>query len=244
MKKVSKFIPGLLLLAACIVGAILLPKNRTDIIIYNSPETYRTYQRILYAGFAASAVLLTLPVIPLLKERHRNAMSEQLIKAARKKQREAAPLSIRSGRFNEDEIRRLLTQALTSAPDIFIQYLEDYQSQLDRMNSYQERLSTLLKNNGADDLTEPAAFLDKLEQGIFETMRWVFNWINMYDESSPDVDVLKSLDDARANINHSLEAAGSLCKNVTAYINGQCQAVDITSQIKQYSEMLKEELTV
>lgn len=244
MKRYRKFIPGLLLFAACVVAAIVLPTYRNDIVIYYGPERYRIYQGLLRGCFIGAAIWIALPLVPILKEKKKKAMSQKLIQAAKKEQRAAAPLSIRSGRFNEDEIRKMLAQALTTAPNVFVPYLEDYQSQLDRMNSYQERLALLLKNNGADDLTEPSVFLDKLEQGIFETMRKVFNWINMHDDANPDREIIANLDAAKASINQSLEAASGLCKNVTAYINGQCQAVDITSQIEQYSKMLKEEITV
>ena len=242
MKRLLKFIPGLLLFAAAGIGRLLISAAENEILINYGMSTYRVLAWIARGAMLAGLLLLVPPLLGILKERRREQASEELIARAKAENRKRAPLSNRSGSYNEAEIRSCLIQFFDTTPPQFTPWLEKYQAQLDRMNSYQARLSRMLKQNGADDLTEAEALLDKLEQNIFGMMRRVFNWLTMYDASSPEEPLLKNLAEAEAHNEKALEQAGRLCAAITEYINNQGSKVDITSSVKSFIELLKEEI--
>ena len=246
MKGFKKIIPGLLLLTAGIVGRLVISGAETSVLIHSGMQTYRILRGIslgvILAGAALTLVGGTLLLLPLLAERQSVRASQELIAKAKAESRKRAPLSTRSGFYNEDEIRDCLMQFFDSVPQKFVPYLEKYPAQLDRMNSYQARLSRMLKQNGADDLTEAEALLDKLEQNVFGMMRQVFNLLTMYDATSPEAPLLEKLEAAEAHNEKVLEQAGRLCATITEYINSQGSRVDITSSVKSFVELLKEEI--
>ncbi len=242
MKRFLKFIPGLVLLLAAVVGRILISGAETKILMDSGASTYRALAWVARGAMLAGALLLVPPLLAVWKERKKEQVSQELIARAKAENRKRAPLSNRSGRYSEEEIRSCLDQCFDAAPRQFIPWLEKYQAQLDRMNSYQARLSRMLKQNGADDLTEAEALLDKLEQNIFGMMRRVFNWLTMYDAASPEEPLLQNLAEAEAHNEKALEQAGRLCAAITDYINNQGSKVDITSSVKTFIELLKEEI--
>lgn len=242
MKRFLKFIPGLALFLAAVVGRLAISGAENEILINAGAGTYRVLVWIARGVMLAGALLLVPPLLAFLKERSRERASEELIARAKAENRKRAPLSNRSGRYNEEEIRGCLIQYFDTMPPKFTPWLEKYQAQLDRMNSYQARLNRMLKQNGADDLTEAEALLDKLEQNIFGMMRRVFNWLTMYDASSPEEPLFQNLAEAEAHNEKALEQAGRLCAAITDYINNQGSKVDITSSVKSFIELLKEEI--
>ncbi|MBO4418340.1 MAG: hypothetical protein J5789_00715 [Oscillospiraceae bacterium] len=246
MKLFKKVIPGLALLVAGVVGRLLLSGAETSVLINSGMRTFRILVWIARGAMLIGGGLLLagsfLLLLPLLQERRRVRASEELIARAKAESRKRAPLSTRSGAYNEDEIRDCLMQFFDSTPAKFTPYLERYQSQLDRMNSYQARLNRMLRQNGADDLTEAEALLDKLEQNVFGVMRKVFNWLTMYDASTPDDPLIHNLEEAEAHNEKALEQAGRLCATITDYINNQGSRIDITNSVKSFTELLKEEI--
>ena len=242
MKRFLKLIPGLAVLLAGGIGRLLVSGAENDILINLGSSGLRILTWITRGGMLAGVLLLIPALLSILKDRKTERASEELIARAKAENRRRAPLSNRSGKYNEEEIRSCLMQYFDSSPPQFIPWLEKYQAQLDRMNSYQARLNRMLKQNGADDLTEAEALLDKLEQNIFGMMRRVFNWLTMYDAASPEEPLLKNLAEAEAHNEKALEQAGRLCAAITEYINNQGSKVDITSSVKNFIELLKEEI--
>ena len=242
MKRFLKFIPGLALLLGAGIGRLLISGAENEILINSGAGTYRVLVWVVRGVMLAGALLLVPPLLAILKERRKEQASEELIARAKAENRKRAPLSNRSGSYNEEEIRAYLVQLFDTMPPKFTPWLEKYQAQLDRMNSYQARLSRMLKQNGADDLTEAEALLDKLEQNIFGMMRRVFNWLTMYDAASPEEPLMKNLAEAEAHNEKALEQAGRLCAAITEYINNQGSKVDVTSSVKSFIELLKEEI--
>ena len=242
MKQIRKFIPGAALLLAAVVGRLVLAGAETSVLISAGAGAYRALTWAAWGAMLLGLLLTLLPILPLLREKKKEQASQELIARARAESRRRAPLSTSSGRYNEEEIRGYLAQLFDSMPPKFTPYLEKYQAQLDRMNSYQARLSRMLKQNGADDLTEAEALLDKLEQNIFGMMRKVFNWLTMYDAASPEEPLLQNLKDAEAHNEKALDQAGRLCAAITEYINNQGSKVDITGSVKSFIELLKEEI--
>lgn len=244
MKRLKAFLPGLILLAAAGLGRLLLSGAdvETEILINAGAAVYRVLVWIARGAMLAGALLLVPPLLGLLKERRAEKASEELLAKARAENRRRAPLSNRGGSYNEEEIRAYLIQLFDTLPPRFTPWLEKYQAQLDRMNSYQARLSRMLKQNGADELTEAEALLDKLEQNVFGMMRRVFNWLTMYDAASPEEPLMKNLAEAEVHNEKALEQAGRLCAAITEYINNQGSKVDVTSSVKQFIELLKEEI--
>lgn len=242
MKKIKRFIPALALLAAGGLGRLLVSGAETDILIQAGAAAYRTLSWITRGLMLAGLLLLIPPLLQLAKQRRQQRASQALIDRARAENRKNAPLSNRGGRYQEEEIRSYLIQLFDTMPPKFTPYLERYQAQLDRMNSYQARLSRMLKQNGADDLTEAEVLLDKLEQNIFGMMRRVFNWLTMYDAASPEQPLFRNLEDAAAHNEKALEQAGRLCAAITEYINNQGSKIDVTNSVKNFIELLKEEI--
>ena len=77
---------------------------------------------------------------------------------------------------------------------------------------------------------------------IFGMMRRVFNWLTMYDAASPEQPLLRNLEDAAAHNEKALEQAGRLCAAITEYINNQGSKIDVTNSVKNFIELLKEEI--
>ena len=193
MKRFLKFVPAAAVLLAAGIARLLISGAENEILINSGAGLYRVLVWVSRGAMLAGALLLIPPLLGNLKQRKREQASQELIARARKENRMRAPLSNRSGSYNEEEIRGFLIQLFDSVPPQFTPWLEKYQAQLDRMNSYQARLNRMLKQNGADDLTEAEALLDKLEQNIFGMMRRVYNWLTMYDPSSPQEPLIKNL---------------------------------------------------
>ena len=242
MKQIRKYLPGLALFAAAGIGRLLLPAAEQDILIRFGMAFYRLLLWVARGAMLAGLLLLVPPLLARFRERRRLQASEELIARARAEKRKQAPLSNRGGRYNEEELRAYLIQLFDTLPPKFTPWLEKYQAQLDRMNSYQARLSRMLAQNGADDLTEAEALLDKLEQNIFGMLRRVFNWLTMYDAASPEEPLLQKLAEAETHNEKALEQAGRLCAAITDYINKQGSRIDVTSSVKQFIELLKEEI--
>lgn len=241
--KHRKFIPGFLVFAAALAGRILLEVNKTEIFVRSGVGTFRTLVWCARASMVVGLLAFAIPLFGVLSRRRADRKATELIRKAKAEQRRNAPLASQSGRFKEEDVRNYLSELLASAPPKLTLYLEEFQARLDKMNMYQSRLNNLLIQNGADDMTEPVVFLDKLEQFIFGVMRKVFNWITMYDESVPDSEIQQNLDRAKTSIDTALEQASDLCRAITNYINGQGNRVDITNQIEQYIQIMKEETT-
>ena len=242
MKGFKQYIPGLAVLAAAGIGRLVLSASETGILISAGAGAYRLLTWIARGAMLAGLLLLIPPLLRLAKEGQTRREAARQAEKARAERRGQAPLSTRGGRYSEEEIRGCLLRLFDVMPPKFTVWLEKYQAQLDRMNNYQARLSRMLRQNGADELTEAEALLDKLEQNIFGMMRKVFNWLTMYDASAPDEPLIQNLAEAEVHNEKALEQAGRLCAAITEYINNQGSKVDVTASVKEFIELLKEEI--
>ncbi len=242
MKRFRKIIPGLALLLGGAIGRLVIAGAKDGILIKLGSSGRRALVWAAYGAALLGLGLTLLPLLSLLRERRKPERAQALIEKFKTENRRRAPLSNRSGRYNEEEIRDSLSRLFDTMPAKFTPYLQLCQAQLDQMNCYQARLSRMLEQNSADDLTEAEALLDKLEQNIFGMMRKVFDWLTMYDASSPEEPLLKNLTEAEAYNEKALEQAGRLWAAITEYINSQASNVDVTGSVKHDIELLKEEL--
>lgn len=246
MKHKGLLIWGGILAALGGIGlAIILPAE-TDIIAAAGIGAFRLLRALAFgvAGLGAFLALSGVGVWLSQKLRARKEMEQQLAK------RLEAPVEIpsmyfESGRFNEAELRSYTLSLFSSVEPDLVPYLETYQAQMDRMNSYQARLSRMLQRNGASDLKQTELLLDKLEQSMFSSLRKAFNWIEMRDVSQEDREKLyENLTAVKTENDAILDKAGELCGALTDYINSQgensCSTVVFDSFIHSLREQLEE----
>ena len=235
-KKRKVLLAGLVILILGLLARGIVSWQETNIIISSSAAAARVLtwaaRAVLVLGAGISGVFLGL----FLAQKRREA--------AEKNNTHRASLSMKKGRLNEKDIRAYLTGLLAEPDGRFRDQLERYEAQLDRMNSYQDRLHVMLKDNDVQDNGAAERFLDGLEQRLFASMRRAFNIITMAAPGDPGEETASRLAEVEETNGKCLDLASRLCVTVMDHVNRQKGTVDITESIEQYLEYLKEEIQV
>ena len=88
-------------------------------LIRHGAAAYRTLVWIARGAMLAGAGLSVLGLLPLLRERRLRQASEAELARSREERRRQAPLSTRSGAYDETEIRSCLIQFFDTMPAKF-----------------------------------------------------------------------------------------------------------------------------
>ena len=108
-----------------------------------------------------------------------------------------------------------------------------------KMDGFQEKLTKLLKVNGAERLNDSEEVLDKAEQYLLQNIRKVLNFMEACD-SSTETGVNKVRDSLKACINDNdriLSNASDFLLAMTEYLNSQGASSDINS-LEEYKNIL------
>lgn len=247
LKKLIKLmIPGLIGSIVGLVGIIVTNMSRTNILIERGMDGFR-FQLTLFEAITAfgGTILAASLVFGLIKEiKTRKAAKKQDVKLL-EADRPKAMLSFETGRLDEEQMRSLLLESFDAVEPEFIEHLETYQTQMDKMNMYQARLHRMLAINGIKDLQETEFLLDKLEQSMFGNLRKAFNWINMRGSTKEAKEKLHAnLSKVSTDNQTVLDKASELCNVLTEYINNQgnttYSVVVFDNFIKSLNEQLEE----
>ena len=182
-------------------------------------------------GLAAIILILILFILTVLIHSKQKKDIEQKIEASRRAEKEKATLSYKSGRLDEDDIRKMVIRCFryfnrddstTTAKTPDAAQFRRYIAQMDDMNAYQARLHTLLELNGASDLNQTEDMMDALKQSLFMNMRKAINWANAVDPNERiSEDITAKLSKLEKNNTRLLNTAGELLTHLTDYINHQ-----------------------
>lgn len=243
MIKFMKMLPGLAILAVSVIARVIIGSQETQMLIYHGVNSYRTAILLSRIGMGIGLVGTLMPVGMFLLQLRENKKRVEIVERAKHQQRMSAPLSLKSGRYNENEIRNRLKDLFSNTSDsVFLKSLRAIEGQLDQMNSYQAKLEQLLNENGANDLGETIKYLDKLEQSMFDNLRKCFNILTMYDGSDNGRQVVtEQMEDTFANNEKILEQASRLCMATTKFVNNQGEEAISLGSVEQFIKALEEE---
>lgn len=125
-----------------------------------------------------------------------------------------------------------------------MEFLSQYESQMKRMNTWQARLSNLIRTNAATDLHKAEDLLDKLEQNMLGRLRKAFNWIQMTDmtETAITDELKRNLRKIQDENDTILQKAQSLCETLTTYLNTQDEDKTSINQLEHFIVTLNEQI--
>ena len=233
-------------LAISLIVQICLKVNQDNLVVSYG---IRTARMAVNLSFWACVVFLALSVFLILSSfvgnrKEKEAIAEKYVDAQEKKRqliemdRMNAAYLDSSGNLVEKLLRQQLNQKKEEwgALDGLINKAFD---QSIKMDGFQEKLSKLLKVNGAERLNDSEEVLDKAEQYLLQNIRKVLNFMEACD-SSTETGVNKVRDSLKACINDNeriLSNASDFLIAMTEYLNSQGESSDINS-LEEYKNIL------
>ncbi|MBO6015386.1 MAG: hypothetical protein J6P60_02220, partial [Lachnospiraceae bacterium] len=176
----------------------------------------------------------------------RLAGSERAMIASRKREQEmleqeakAPKLSVKD-KLDNAHMQKLLTEHKNNDWSALSDPISKCIAQLEQMDDYQERLSRLLKNNGADLLYDTEDVLDRVEQYICKNVRKVLNYMDVADPKLPeDVDMLHTkLDDCHEKNHDQLRQTQEFIFALTDFLNQQGDSENDVSMLEIYKKTI------
>lgn len=252
VKRLLAFVPALVL------GFLYLrtKAQETEIIIYKGIDSYRQTESLLSVllGIAVGGALIINVITPIIRkliathehkqELVKKAELEQSIQHAT--QLKSAVLARKDGRWDETSMAQHLQNLLDNpeTPISLMEFLSQYESQMQRMNTWQARLSNLIRTNAATDLHKAEDLLDKLEQNMLGRLRKAFNWIQMTDmtEAAITDELKRNLRKIQDENDTILQKAQSLCETLTTYLNTQDEDKTSINQLEHFIVTLNEQI--
>ena len=249
-KRLLAFLPA----AVCAGLYAWCAASQTQIVIYYGAGAFRGLKLgLLIVTILAALIGLAVNLVPLAKalgarRQKRRELQEglELSEEASRRIAATAVFARQNGRWDEDRIRNHLEGLLQSAntPAALLDFLLRYRAQMDRMNTWQGRLSSLIRNNAATDLHSAEDLLDRLEQNMLGRLRKAFNWIQVADLSETAIS-----DELRENLtkiadenDELLEKARSLCETLSNYLNTQNEDRNGPVQLDHFILTLNEQI--
>ena len=178
------------LAALALIGTAVCFLNRDMLILFQGIRMYRIYlaaSLILLGGSGVLAVC-TVCLHAAEKKRLMAAQAELLAQqeeSLRETRKQTAKLSV-EGELNAAVIREMLVAQSKGRWAFAYQLIYDCVEQMEQMDSYQERLATLLENNGADSLQDTVEVVDQVEQYLCRNVRNVLNFMDVADDDAAD----------------------------------------------------------
>ena len=218
--KGNRFIP-LLIAAVAAVAATFLFKDAAVIKF-----GIRAYRMLRIAACAAAGVMLGAAVYSM----KRNSDDEKTLKEARAEYAErkrleklnSARLSV-SGRLKNHELRKLLSQQSEVVWRAVSEPASKCVMQMKQMDNYQEKLHSLLAENGADSFSDAEEVLDGAEQYMCRNVRKVLNYMSVADpENADDVGMIREkLQECAAKNGEQISQTQQFVYAMTEYLNHQ-----------------------
>ena len=219
------------LLLITLSATLFLSGAADTIIIYYGVGTYRTISTVLKVLCGVFAVC-DVGTAAIESRRYNIVMKEEAAAIAEREDRriledrakrdEESVLSV-SKRLSEETIRKELSDNLHGDWSICADGINMLIRQSEKMDDMQERLSDLLRKNGADKLGDAEDTLDRVEQGLLKNIRKVLNYmeIGSADRSSDLEKVRTSLEQCTGENEKLLENTSGFLIALTDYLNSQ-----------------------
>lgn len=235
-KKNGKAAMSVLLLVIALVGIVILVRQKDDFVIYFGIAAYRTVRVILWclAGVFAAAALVSRVLISSGKK-------EKKVLPETKK---APSLSVKE-KLHNASLRDLLAGEADGRWKSLSPELHTTIRQMEQMDTYQERLHSLLQENDISALSDTEEVLEQAEQSLCQNVRKILNYMGVFDEK--DVDVVRtSVRKTNEKNQEQLNQVRDFVVAVTDFVNQQGTAHQDPDLLNTYKNMildsLKEEL--
>lgn len=246
-------IPAILFFAAVMFSGILTG-NRDDFIIYYGIQGFRTMQtaaKILMAVFGGTTVGVAVYEFTryyraLHAEAKEQAAFEEQNRAYLEAKREDDAYLSASSRLVERMLREELKKYGEGAWGEFSTGIKQAYDQSVQMDKYQDKLSGLLRKNGAERLGDTEEVLDRAEQYLLQNIRKVLNFLEVCDPSSAQgrEKVRKSLEDCIRENAGVLQNTEDFLLALTSYLNEQgTGAKDGMASLENYKQILLRQTT-
>ena len=231
---------------ASLAAQLFTRLNYDNLVVAYGIRTARTAAIVTFWAcvvfFALSACLIFLSFTAQRKEQE--SIADKYADAQEKKQNllktnqmNAAYLDS-SGNLVEKLLRQQLDQKRNEWGSLN-ELIDKAYRQSVKMDGFQEKLSKLLKVNGAERLNDSEEVLDKAEQYLLHNIRKVLNFMEACD-SSTESGVSKVRDSLSSCINDNeriLSNASDFLIAMTEYLNSQGESSDISS-LEEYKNIL------
>ena len=234
-KKRGFFITALVLFIAAGAGFAVLILEKDNFVIYYGLNAYRALRSVSAAAVIALG-LLTLTAYLFTNRKTDSSEETQPVKAP--------TLSVKE-KLDNSSLRKLLLQASKGKWAGLSEELGVMISQLQQMDTYQERLHTLLQDNDIKALSDTEEVLEQAEQSLCQNVRKFINYMNVFDEKDAEVIRTSAAKTIEKN-NEQLSQVRDFVVAVTDFVNQQGSTRQDPDLLNTYKNMildsLKEEL--
>ena len=231
-KKKGAVLSALLLLIMS-VALLLMTLEKDNLIIYFGIASYRTLRTVLLAAEGASLLLFVICCARSMKK-------EKKPEAAVSQDDKSPALSVKE-RLQNDSLRKILSQEASGRWKALSGELSETGHQLEQMDTYQERLHTLLQENDIKALSDTEEVLEQAEQGLCQNVRKIINYMSVFDDK--DVELLRASVQASNEKNREqLTQVRDFVVAVTDFVNQQGTVHQDPDLLNTYKSMILETL--
>ena len=228
--------------AVGLLGTFLL---KDEVIYFIGVRGLRTIRIILGAGTALTGIsggVFGVTTISRLQdqaaiEQERNAFVEE------NKRKQIANLSVKD-KLENSRLRDMLKEKTANGWSVLSEPITQCVTQLEQMDSYQERLTRLLASNDVHTLSDTEEVLDRVEQYICKNVRKVLNYMEVADpQSAEDVALLQTKFAACYGDNQEqLKKTQEFIFALTDFINQQGDSDNDISMLEVYKNTILESI--
>ena len=236
-KKKKGIIAAGIVLLVISAGLIFVGLQKDNIVIYLGIGAYRVFRTILLALEGAAALVFVIVAFFTIRSGKKKTLTEP-------KETKAPSLSVKEKLHNASLRERLAEEAKGRWRSLSPE-LQTTIGQLEQMDTYQERLHSLLKENDISALSDTEEVLEQAEQSLCQNVRKILNYMGVFDEK--DVDVVRtSVRKTNEKNQEQLNQVRDFVVAVTDFVNQQGSARQDPDLLNTYKNMildsLKEEL--
>ncbi|MBQ7505742.1 MAG: hypothetical protein IJT05_00300 [Lachnospiraceae bacterium] len=179
---------SLLLLALFLAGVLVCLGLKDTLVTYIGIRLYNVLMLMLSVLLAVAGVLVVIRLLRFLRLKRKDE-EESARQAVLQKEQEAldrrkkARLSV-EGAMDPAVVRSLLEKQALTRWTMYYGPISEIADQMRQMDTYQERLSHLLQNNGAETLSDTETVLNEVEQYLCKNVRNVVNFMDVADDDA------------------------------------------------------------
>lgn len=222
----------IVIVAVLYAAAILwVTANRDSIVIAQGIVRYRSIrQTVLIIGGAVTALTVLLYILDWAAQRRwqqqydrsRAQRETEEEERLRREKQDKETLNVRKD-MDSLQLRKILTEYGTGRWSDLSKELLQLRIQLDMMDEQQEKLSRLLRNNGADALSNTEDVLNEVEQYLCKSVRKVINYMDVANPSNPSdtVRVREQVEKCHADLQQQLQQVQEFLFAMADYLNSQ-----------------------
>ena len=231
-KRKGRVLLWIFLLVVSVLNLIVL-LLRDDLIIYLGISAYRIIQITAVSLEAVLAVIILAVTLKGVAGQKDTGNNEQ--------RDEKAPVLSAKEKLDNSSLQTLLAaksggEWKSLAPELYKTI-----SQLQMMDSYQERLHSLLRENDLKALSDTEDILDQAEQHMCQNVRKILNYMNVLDGN--DVEIVRaSVEKANTKNQEQLTQVRDFIVAVTDFVNQQGYADQDPDLLNTYKTMILESI--